>query len=109
MIRTLCSMLALVLLLSGKAAAAEAPIKITNKTGYQIQFIYVLYRGDSCPSDDILGNDVLPDGASILLQSQTGSRPLEELTAQDEDGDRYSIRPPRDLDGEIVITLDNLQ
>ena len=42
MIRTLCSMLALVLLLSGKAAATDAPIKITNKTGYQIQFIYVL-------------------------------------------------------------------
>ncbi|BDX18992.1 MAG: hypothetical protein CMK85_13770 [Pseudomonadales bacterium] len=109
MIRTLCRMLVLVLLLSGKAAAADAPIKITNNTGYQIQFVYVLYRGDSCPSDDILGNDVLPDGASILLQSPTGNRQLEELTAQDEDGDRYSIRPPMDMDGEIVITLDNLQ
>ena len=42
MIRTLCRMLVLVLLLSGKAAAADAPIKITNNTGYQIQFVYVL-------------------------------------------------------------------
>ncbi|UJJ30705.1 hypothetical protein [Halopseudomonas maritima] len=109
MLRTLCNMLALLLLLSGKAVAADAPVTITNKTGYEIQFIYVVYRGDSCPSEDILGDDVLPDGASIELQSQMGSRPLEELIAQDEDGDRYTILPSGELDGEIVITLDDMQ
>lgn len=53
---------ALALGISGAAQASDADFKLTNKTGYQIDSVWVSHHSSSDWGDDIMGRDSLADG-----------------------------------------------
>ncbi|MDI7269435.1 MAG: hypothetical protein QME96_15715, partial [Myxococcota bacterium] len=57
---------------SQAAAPSGATLRINNRSGAQVCFVYVSPCASSNWGDDILAEDVLPDGSSTSVRVQTG-------------------------------------
>src|SRR4051794_28070995 len=62
------SLLASALILTGMAAqASEADFRLKNKTGYQIDEVYVSQHSSARWGHDVLGRNALGDGESVKV------------------------------------------
>ena len=59
---------ALLLSLTGIAAASDADFKLVNRTGYQIDEVYVSPHSSSRWGSDVMGKDALEDGDSVKIR-----------------------------------------
>ena len=50
---------------SAPAFASDADFKLVNKTGYQIDSVYVAPTSSDSWGEDIMGRDAVPDGAAV--------------------------------------------
>ncbi|MDR3167125.1 MAG: hypothetical protein LBT93_04205 [Treponema sp.] len=93
-------------------AAQEGPtVLIINNTGYTGYYLYMTPTDVDDWEEDLLEDDVLPDGASVMIELP---RPLSEanrydIQLEDEDGDVYTkwdilILPA----AQIEFTMDDL-
>lgn len=62
----------LVLGLAGAAQASDADFKLTNKTGYQIDSVWVSHHSSSDWGSDIMGRDSLDDGETADITFSHG-------------------------------------
>ncbi|MFM2388504.1 MAG: hypothetical protein RLZZ437_59 [Pseudomonadota bacterium] len=64
---------ALGLALATPAAALDRRVTIINNTGYTIVNFFGSNTGTSSWEEDILGNDVLPSGSSVVINFNDGT------------------------------------
>jgi len=71
------------------AAALDRRVRIVNATGFAIVEFYASNTGTSDWQEDILGQDVLPSGASVMINIDDGTGYCKyDLLAVFEDGDQ---------------------
>ena len=83
--------LAAALLLSGigVASASDADFKLKNKTGYQIDEVYVSKHSSNSWGNDIMGTDALPDGQSVNITFPHGNGACKfDIQVKYNDGDK---------------------
>lgn len=65
--------IALSLAVAAPAAALDRRVTIINNTGYTIVNFFGSNTGTSSWEEDILGNDVLPSGSSVVVNFNDGT------------------------------------
>ena len=84
---------ALAVFLSAAAGYAQSlpSIKIVNKTGYSIYYIYVSPSADDEWGEELLGDDILENGQTytIRLPEPLNKVKVYDIGVEDEDGDVY--------------------
>ena len=70
-------------------AAEASTISITNQTGYAIHQIFLSDSDTDDWEEDVLGDNILPNGATLQVQVQ-GSFSQFDLMSIDEDGDAFA-------------------
>jgi hypothetical protein len=77
------------------AAALDRRVRIVNNTRYTIVRFYGSHRDAGTWQEDILGNDVLPSGSSVVINFDDGTGYcIFDFRAEFEDGDvveKYGI------------------
>ncbi len=75
--------------LSGAAFASDADFKLVNKTGYQIDEVYVSPASSDSWGADIMGKDAVPDGASVNITFPHGGKACHfDIRVKYNDGDK---------------------
>lgn len=70
------------------ALALDRRVRIVNDTGYTIVNFYGSNKGTRSWEEDILGNDVLPSGQSVVINFEDGTGYCKfDFKAVFEDGD----------------------
>jgi len=99
---------ALLLAISTTALAADYYVDITNRTGYTIMYMYVSPAKSDSWEEDVLGDDVLPDGETKRV-TLTGFRsPVFDIRLVDSDGDKYTFWAVDVAERDLVVTLGDL-
>ncbi|KFL31702.1 hypothetical protein JP75_09340 [Devosia riboflavina] len=71
------------------AAALDRRVRINNETSYDIVRFYASNTGTNSWEEDILGNDILPAGYSVMINIDDGSGYCKyDFLAVFEDGDQ---------------------
>ena len=70
-------------------AAEASTISIVNQTGYAIHHIFLSDSGTEDWEEDLLGDNILPNGATLEIQVQ-GSFESFDIMSVDEDGDAFA-------------------
>ena len=65
--------LALLAVSTMSASALDRRVQINNRTSYDIIEFYASNTGTSDWQEDILGNDILPSGSSVMINIDDGS------------------------------------
>jgi hypothetical protein len=90
------------------ALAADYYVDITNRTGYTIMYMYVSPAKSSSWEEDVLGDDVLPDGETRRVNLTGYRSPIFDIKLVDSDGDSYTFWNVDVSKRDIVVTLDDL-
>jgi hypothetical protein len=73
---------------SGAAFASDADFKLTNKTGYQIDNVYVGASSSKSWGKDLMGKDSLDDGESVKITFPHGNNTCRfDIMVKYNDGD----------------------
>ncbi|MBK1648629.1 hypothetical protein [Rhabdochromatium marinum] len=91
MLRTAWTILFLVFGYSTLALAGDYYINITNSTGYTIDYLYVSPASSDDWQDDVLGDDVLPNGYRGKVTLRGFDSPIFDIQLEDEEGDTYTF------------------
>lgn len=105
---TAMTMVLLIALVAGKAMAADYQIDISNNTGYTIMFMYVSPADAQSWEEDVLGDEVLPDGVARRITLSNYNSPMFDVRLVDEDGDTYTFWNVDVSQRDLVVTLDDL-
>lgn len=90
------------------ALAADYYVDITNRTGYTIMYMYVSPAKSDSWEEDVLGEEVLPEGETRRV-TLTGYRsPIFDIRLVDSDGDKYTFWNVDVSERDIVVTLGDL-
>lgn len=82
---------AALLAFTGQASALDRRVQINNQTDYTIVEFYASNTGTESWEEDILGNDVLPAGGSVMINIDDGSGYCKfDFLAVFEDGDEVT-------------------
>lgn len=74
---------------SAPARASDADFKLKNKTGYQIDSVFVSPVRSDRWGQDIMGNDAVPDGASVNITFPHGGNACKfDIRVVYNDGDK---------------------
>jgi hypothetical protein len=90
------------------ALAADYYVEITNKTGYQINQMYVSPGNQKSWEEDVLGNDVLVNGTTQRVNLKGYSSPIFDIQLVDSDGDTYTFWDINVEEYDLVVTPDDL-
>lgn len=90
------------------ALAADYYVEITNSTGYTIMYMYVSPAKSESWEEDILGDDVMPDGETRRVNLTGYKSPMFDIRLVDEDGDRYTFWNVDVSKHDLTVTLDDL-
>ncbi len=72
----------------GVAHASDADFNMVNKTGYQIDEVYVSPASSQSWGSDIMGKDAVPDGASVSITFPHGGSACKfDIRVKYNDGD----------------------
>ena len=93
---------------SGTASAAIYLLDITNRTGYTIMYMYVSPAKSDSWEEDVLGDDVLPDGKTQRVTLTGYKSSIFDIRLVDEDGDKYTFWNVDVSTDDITVTLDDL-
>lgn len=99
---------ALTLLITAGASAADYYVDLTNKTGYTIVYMYISPGKSKNWEEDVLGKDVLRNGATQRVNLTGYSSPIFDIRLEDEDGDSYTFWKVDVAKQDLVVTLDDL-
>ncbi|MBZ5486203.1 hypothetical protein HW452_01515 [Halomonas aquamarina] len=94
--------------LSTVASAADYYVDITNRTGYTIYYMYISPASAKTWEEDVLGQDVLQNGATQRVTLTGYTNPHFDIRLVDEDGDSYTYWTVDVETQDIVVTLDHL-
>lgn len=79
---------ACLVLVSLSAMASDADFRLKNKTGYQIDEVYVSRHSSSSWGKDIMGSDALDDGESVKITFPHGGSACKfDIKVRYHDGD----------------------
>lgn len=90
------------------AQAADFYVEITNRTGYTIFYIYVSPDSSDDWEEDVLGKEVLTDGAARRIDLKGYKSPIFDIRLVDEDGDSYTFWDVDVSKQDITATLSDL-
>ena len=67
--------------------------EITNETGYDMYFVYINYASDDDWGSDWLGEDIFPDGETVVfdMDEYDWETELFDIQLEDVDGDTYTF------------------
>ncbi|MCD6587332.1 MAG: hypothetical protein J7K88_02135 [Candidatus Fermentibacteraceae bacterium] len=67
--------------------------EITNETGYDMYFVYISYASDGDWGSDWLGEDMFPDGETVVfnMDDYDWETELFDIQLEDADGDTYTF------------------
>ena len=98
----------LFVLLALPALAADYYVEITNKTGYQINYMYISPGNQKSWEEDVLGNDVLENGTTQRVNLSGYSSPVFDIRLVDSDGDSYTFWGVDVEEYDLEVTIDDL-
>src|SRR5690554_1080141 len=98
----------LIMLFASTALAADYYVDITNRTGYTIMYMYVSPTTSKVWEEDVLGSDVLRNGATNRVNLRGYDSPIFDIRLKDEDGDTYTFWKVDVSRRDITVTLDDL-
>eukprot|EP01037_Dinobryon_pediforme_P005502 gene5502-5557_t len=71
------------------AQASDADFKLVNKTGYQIDSVYVSPASSDSWGSDIMGKDAVPDGSFVNISFPHGGKACKfDIRVTYNDGDK---------------------
>ena len=100
--------IALLVAVNSVALAADYYVEITNKTGYTIMYMYVSPAKSESWEEDVLGDDVMPDGETRRVNLTGYKSPVFDIRLVDEDGDKYTFWNVDVSKVDLTVTLDDL-
>tara|TARA_R110000764_G_scaffold182781_1_gene268511 strand:+ start:134 stop:463 length:330 start_codon:yes stop_codon:yes gene_type:complete len=102
------ALLALGCLFSTSAAAFNGYVEVTNDTGFDIHYLYVspAHAGDW--QEDVLDEDILPDGSTVRVTVRKAKGSVYDIRAEDEDGDTYTLWDVDIAKRDVTFTLDDI-
>jgi len=108
MITRALALLAAGCLFSSAAAAFNGYVEVTNDTGYDIHYLYVspAHAGDW--QEDVLDEDILPDGHTVRVTVRKAKGSVYDIRAEDEDGDTYTLWDVDIAKRDVTFTLDDI-
>jgi hypothetical protein len=75
--------------MAGQAYAASQDFTLVNKTGYQIDSVYVSKSSSDSWEEDVMGRDTLDDGETAHISFEKGARGCSyDLMVKYHDGDK---------------------
>ena len=83
-------------------------IEVTNKTGYDIYYLYVSHENSTSWEEDVLGESILPNGDSVRVDLTGYASSVFDVQAKDEDGDTYTIMGIDVAKQDLTIRLEHL-
>ena len=99
---------ALFALTNSSAMALERQVQINNNTSYTIVQFYASNTGTSSWEEDILGNDVLPSGSSVMINIDDGSGYCKyDFLAVFDDGDQLVVADKNVCELDVFDFTDN--
>ena len=96
------------ILFAVSAQANDYYVDITNDTGFTIHYLHVSPGNATSWEEDLLGNDVMPDGASYRINLKGYKSPIFDIRLIDEDSDTYTFWEVDVSRRDLVVTLDDL-
>jgi len=90
------------------AVAADYYVEITNNTGYTIMYMYVSPAKSDSWEEDVLGDDVMPDGETRRVNLTGYKSSMFDIRLVDEDGDKYTFWNVDVAKRDLTVTLDDL-
>lgn len=90
------------------SSAADYYIDITNKTGYAIWHLYVSPGKATDWEEDVLGSDILKNGAMKRVTLKGYPSSIFDIRLIDEDGDTYTFWNVDVASRDLEVTLDDL-
>lgn len=88
--------------------AADYYVEITNKTGYQINKMFVSPGNQKSWEEDVLKSSVLRDGQTQRVNLKGYSSPIFDIQLVDSDGDTYTFWDVNVEEYDLVVTPDDL-
>ncbi|MDR5900672.1 hypothetical protein [Halomonas icarae] len=102
-------LLALFLILFAVTAQArDYYVDITNDTGYTIYYLYVSPDKSTSWEEDVLGSEVMLDGATRRVTLTGYKSPIFDIKLVDSDGDSYTFWGVDVSRRDLVVTLGDL-
>ncbi len=80
-------LLAVTMMFSGTASAGSQDFELVNNTGYDIYFVYVSPNNVNDWQEDVMGQDVLSNGDSVIVTFPNSERASRwDIKAEFDDG-----------------------
>lgn len=98
----------LTLLFAASTLAADYYVDITNKTGYIITYMYISPGKSKSWEEDVLGKDILRNGATQRVNLNGYSSSIFDIRLEDQDGDSYTFWNVDVAAQDLVVTLDDI-
>ncbi|MEH6490870.1 hypothetical protein [Halopseudomonas sp.] len=102
------ALLAIGCLFSTTAAAFNGYVEVTNDTGFDIHYLYVSPAHASDWEEDVLDDDILPDGHTVRVTIRKAKGSMYDIRAEDEDGDTYTLWDVDISKRDVTFTLDDI-
>ena len=108
LLKRMLALFAITFLFSTSAAAFNGYVEVTNDTGYDIHYLYVspAHAGDW--EEDVLDEDILPDGKTVRVSVRKAKGSVYDIRAEDEDGDTYTLWDVDIAKRDVTFTLDDI-
>lgn len=100
--------LVLMFLLLTVVAAFDGYIVVTNNTGFDIIYLYISHEDAEDWEEDVLGDEILADGEYIQIDIEGYETSIFDVSAEDEDGDSYTLWGIDIETDDVILTLDDL-
>ncbi len=91
MIRKFFTVLALAAIWTSSAMAFDGYVEVTNKTGFNIYYLYVSPGKSKSWEEDVLDTDILKNGQTVRVTVNGAKSEIFDIRAKDEDGDTYTL------------------
>ncbi|MEH6565219.1 MAG: hypothetical protein V7756_07860 [Halopseudomonas sp.] len=91
MIKRVLALFAVACLFSTTAAAFNGYVEVTNRTGYDIHYLYVSPAKAGDWEEDVLDQDILSNGQTVRVTVRQAAGSVYDIRAEDEDGDTYTL------------------
>ncbi|MGB3598538.1 MAG: hypothetical protein WBA27_16230 [Pseudomonas neustonica] len=108
MIKKMLALLVFTCLFSTTAAAFNGYVEVTNNTGYDIHYLYVSPAHASDWEEDVLDEDILPNGHTVRVSVRKAKGSVYDIRAEDEDGDTYTLWDVDIARRDVTFTLDDI-
>ena len=87
------------------AGDGEYYVDVTNNTGYTIMYLHVSPVASTSWEEDVLGSDVIGNGATHRVNLRGYASPMFDIRLTDSDGDTYTFRNVDVSKRDITATL----